>query len=117
MVLEYKPGRTNQINESDSHLPSGDKDYKVDVPQDLPGRENQSLFPMRYPIYDVICYPTGLFSLYLLIKASFLLSFEKSRANRERWELKKNASIYFPVQLLIGCLTECPPFTGSLLLG
>lgn len=53
------PARFNQINSRNqfpTYLPSGDKDYQVDVPQDLPGRENQSLFPMRYPIYDVICW-------------------------------------------------------------
>ena len=33
------------------------------------------------------------------------------------WELYNHSCIFFPVQLRIGCLTECPPFTGALLLG
>lgn len=54
-VARYPLGSIKSMNQIPTYLPSGDKDYQVDVPQDLPGRENKSLFPMRYPIYDVIC--------------------------------------------------------------
>lgn len=85
------------------------KDYEVDSGLALEYRAGESI-SLCDAICDIWCdlltYPTGLFPLDWLIKASFLVSYLHSRKGKLSVIGKdgnSNSSIYFPVQLLIVC--------------